>query len=105
MIKKYHSLREKLSASELARSLVEEAGILKFFKESTESEARERFDNVAELLTSIEEFCIRETAATLSRFLEDVSLLSDIDHWNDSDNRVTFMTVHSAKGLEFPEVF
>ena len=105
LIKKYHSLREKLSASELAHSLVEEVGILKFFKESTDPEARERLDNVEELLTSIEEFCIRESDATLSRFLEDVSLLSDIDHWNDSDNRVTFMTVHSAKGLEFPVVF
>jgi len=105
LIKKYHDLREKLSASELARSLIEEAGVLKHFKESADPEARERFDNVAELLTSIEEFCIREPEATLSRFLEDVSLLTDIDHWNDSDNRVAFMTVHSSKGLEFPVVF
>jgi len=41
----------------------------------------------------------------LSRFLEDVSLQTDIDHWNDSDNRVTMMTVHSSKGLEFPVIF
>ena len=102
---KYHDLREKLSASELARSLVEEIGILSYLKDSSEPDAKDRFDNVAELLTSIEEFSLRDPKASLSRFLEDVSLQTDIDHWNDSDNRVTMMTVHSSKGLEFPVVF
>ena len=101
----YHNLREKLSASELARSLVEEIGILSYFKDSKEPDAKDRFDNVAELLTSIEEFSIRNPNAGLSNFLEDVSLQTDIDHWNDSDNRVTLMTIHSSKGLEFPVVF
>ena len=105
VIIKYHDLRKKLSASELARSLVEEIGILSHFKESKEPDAKDRFDNVAELLTSIEEFSIRNPQAGLSTFLEDVSLQTDIDHWNDSDNRVTLMTVHSSKGLEFPVVF
>ena len=57
------------------------------------------------MLNSIDEFCAKRPDSNLSDFLEDVSLLSDIDHWNDSDNRVTLMTVHSAKGLEFPVVF
>ena len=105
VIIKYHDLREKLSASELARSLVEEIGVLSHFKESKEPDAKDRFDNVAELLTSIEEFSIRNPKAGLSTFLEDVSLQTDIDHWNDSDNRVTLMTIHSSKGLEFPVVF
>ena len=105
VIIKYHDLRKKLSASELARSLVEEIGILSHFKESKEPDAKDRFDNVAELLTSIEEFSIRNPEAGLSTFLEDVSLQTDIDHWNDSDNRVTLMTIHSSKGLEFPVVF
>ena len=104
-IKKYHDLSEKLSASELASSLVEEIGILSHLKGSPEPDAKDRFDNVAELLTSIEEFSLRDPKASLSRFLEDVSLQTDIDHWNDSDNRVTMMTVHSSKGLEFPVVF
>ena len=105
VIIKYHDLRKKLSASELARSLVEEIGILSYFKQSKEPDAKDRFDNVAELLTSIEEFSIRNPEAELSTFLEDVSLQTDIDHWNDSDNRVTLMTIHSSKGLEFPVVF
>ena len=105
VIIKYHELRTKLSASELARSLVEEIGILSHFKESKEPDAKDRFDNVAELLTSIEEFSARNPEDELSTFLEDVSLQTDIDNWNDSENRVTLMTVHSSKGLEFPVVF
>jgi|TARA_B110000914_G_C15513656_1_gene472182 DNA helicase-2/ATP-dependent DNA helicase PcrA len=105
IIIKYHDLRKKLSASELARSLVEEIGILSHFKDSKEPEAKDRFDNVAELLTSIEEFSARNPDAELSEFLEGVSLQTDIDNWNDTDNRVTLMTIHSSKGLEFPVVF
>ncbi len=105
LIKKYYDLRNKLSASELTRSLIEEAGVLKLFKESTDPDDRERYENVSELLNGIDEFCQKRQDSTLSDFLEEVSLLSDIDHWNDSDNRVTLMTVHSSKGLEFPVVF
>ena len=105
LIKKYYDLRNKLSANELTRSLIEEAGVLKLFKNSTDPDDQERFDNVTELLNSIDEFCQKNSDATLSDFLEEVSLLTDIDHWNDSDNRVTLMTVHSSKGLEFPVVF
>ena len=105
LIKKYHGLRNRLSASELSRSLIEEAGVLSKFNKSRDSDDRERYENVVELLNSIDEFCAKRPDSNLSDFLEDVSLLSDIDHWNDSDNRVTLMTVHSAKGLEFPVVF
>ncbi len=105
IIIKYNSLRNKLSANELSRSLIEEAGILGKFKRSKDIEDKERYENVTELLNSIDDFCSRKPNANLSDFLEEVSLLSDIDHWNDSDNRVTLMTVHSSKGLEFPVVF
>jgi len=105
LIKKYHGLRNKLSANELSRSLIDEAGILSKFKNSKDEDSKERYDNVIELLNSIDEFCSRKSDVQLSDFLEEVSLLSDIDHWNDSDNRVTLMTVHSSKGLEFPVVF
>tara|TARA_B100000686_G_C16792840_1_gene980017 strand:+ start:1457 stop:3628 length:2172 start_codon:yes stop_codon:yes gene_type:complete len=105
LIKKYHDLRKKLSASELARTLVEDAGIIHHFKESNDLDDSDRKDNVNELLNSIDEFCHKINDASLSDFLEEVSLLSDIDHWNDSDNRVTLMTVHSSKGLEFPVIF
>ena len=102
---KYHELRHTLSPNELSRSLVEEVGILSHFKNSNDPEDRERYENVIELLNSIDAYCERNKDATLNQFLEEVSLLSDIDHWNDDDNRVTLMTIHSSKGLEFPVVF
>ena len=105
LIKKYSGLRNKLSASELSRSLIEEVGIISQLKNSTDIDDKERYENVKELLDSIDEFCSRRPDSHLSDFLEEVSLLSDIDHWNDSDNRDTLMTVHSSKGLEFPVVF
>ena len=105
LIMKYNKLKNKFSASELSRSLIEDAGILNQFKNSNDINDRERYENVKELLNSIDEYCAKRPNSNLSDFLEEVSLLSDIDHWNDSENRVTLMTVHSSKGLEFPVVF
>ena len=105
LIKKYNVLQKKLNASELSRSLIEESGIIKYYKESQEVENKDRYENILELLNSIDEFCMANPGSNLSDFLEEVSLLTDIDNWNDSENRVTLMTVHSSKGLEFPVVF
>jgi len=58
-----------------------------------------------EFLNGVDEFMARNPDAVIQEFLEEVSLLSDIDQWNDEENRVTLMTVHAAKGLEFPVVF
>ena len=105
LIKKYNGLQKKLNASELSRSLIEESGIIKYYKESQDVENKDRYENIIELLNSIDEFCSVNPDSNLSDFLEEVSLLTDIDSWNDSENRVTLMTVHSSKGLEFPVVF
>ena len=105
LIKKYNGLQKKLNASELSRSLIEESGIIKYYKESQEVENKDRYENILELLNSIDEFCMVNPESNLSNFLEEVSLLTDIDNWNDSENRVSLMTVHSSKGLEFPVVF
>ena len=105
IIKKYNQLLSKLNASELARALVEEVGILKFYKEQDNIEDNERYDNVLEILNSIDEFAERNMEASIGDFLEEVSLLTDIDEWNIDENHVTMMTVHASKGLEFPVVF
>ena len=94
-----------MSASEISRSLIEEAGIFKLFKDSSDILDKERLENVNELLLSIDEFCKRNPGSSLKDFLQEVSLLTDIDQWNSSKNRVTLMTVHASKGLEFPVVF
>jgi DNA helicase-2/ATP-dependent DNA helicase PcrA len=105
MIKKYNQLLPKLNAGELVRTLVEETGILTYYKGSAAHDDQERYDNVIEFLSSVDEFMARNPEGDLKQFLEEVSLLSDIDQWNDETNRVTLMTLHAAKGLEFPVVF
>ena len=85
--------------------MIEESGIIKYYKGSQEAEDKDRYENIIELLNSIDEFCMVNPDSSLSDYLEEVSLLTDIDNWNDSENRVTLMTVHSSKGLEFPVVF
>ena len=105
IIKKYSELKDKFDASELASVLVDELGLINFYNEQNTEDAKERLRNIQELLTTIHQFCEKNTNSTISEFLEEVSLLTSIDSWNDSTNHITLMTVHSAKGLEFPIVF
>lgn len=105
IISKYNDLLNKLNAGELVRTLVDETGMLKHYKKQDTPEDLERINNINEVLNSVDEFMARNPNAMLTDFLEEVSLLTGIDHWNDQENRVTLMTVHSAKGLEFPVVF
>lgn len=107
LIQKYRNLYEKeqMSASELARSYIEETGILTLFKQEASPDSIARWENVQELLSAITEFCRENPGKNLADFLETVSLIADVDKWNDSRNSVTLMTIHSAKGLEFPIVF
>ncbi|HTY39389.1 MAG TPA: UvrD-helicase domain-containing protein [Bacteroidota bacterium] len=105
LIQKYVSLRSKMSLSELTRAMVDELGILKSYKEEGSAESMGRWENVQELLSAITEFGEEHPDGTLEAFLEEVSLVADIDNWDDSRNVVTLMTLHASKGLEFPIVF
>jgi len=105
LIKKYLELKVNMSASELARTLVDDLGILGDLKKDGTPEALSRWENIQELLSAITEFLRESSDAPLSSFLEEVSLISDIDTWERDRNAVTLMTLHSAKGLEFPVVF
>jgi DNA helicase-2/ATP-dependent DNA helicase PcrA len=105
LIKKYNDLLTKINASELVRALVDETEILKYYKGQDNIQDQERYANVMEVLNSVDHFMERNPGSLLHDFLEEVSLLTDIDEWNEDENHVTMMTVHSAKGLEFPVVF
>lgn len=105
IIKKYQELKDKFNASELVGILVDELGLIRFYKDQATAEATDRLRNIEELQNSIHDFCKRNRGAGLREFLEEVSLITDIDTWADKTNRVTLMTLHAAKGLEFPVVF
>jgi DNA helicase-2/ATP-dependent DNA helicase PcrA len=101
-IEKHRRMRSEISMSEFVRSLVDELGILAVFKEERTNESMGRWENVQELLSAISEFADDHPDGNLEQFLEEVSLVSDIDSYEGTRNVVTLMTLHSSKGLEFP---
>jgi len=105
LISKYANLLSEFSAGELARTLVDEIGLLTIFKEIGTEESLGRSENVMELLSAIANFTKVRKNNSLQYFLEEVALVTDIDSWDKGSNAVTLMTLHSAKGLEFPVVF
>ncbi len=105
LIDKYIELKEKLSVYELISALIDELGILRMYKEENTPESKQRYENVQELLAAIHEFTQANPKATIDDFLADVSLVAGIDQYDEEKNSVTLMTVHSAKGLEFPICF
>jgi len=105
MVAKYMALKAKVSPSELARALVDEVGMIRLLKEENTPESLARRENVLELVSALTEFTDQRPEATLEEFLEEVSLVSDVDMADFGHNAVTLMTAHAAKGLEFPVVF
>ena len=105
LIKKYTDLSKELPLEELVRVLDDELGIRKLLKEEDSEESMQREANIRELFNSISEYCEAEPDADLDGFLENVALVTDIDSWDDRANAVTLMTLHAAKGLEFPVIF
>lgn len=107
-IHKYISLKSAISLPEWANALVDETGIIPLLKSESSPESMNRIDNIRELQKAIAEYAAARrtgSGATIDGFLEEVALVSDIDTWNDKSNAVSLMTLHSAKGLEFPVVF
>ena len=105
ILKKYNEVKDGFSPSELARSVVDEIGILRELRNEGTDESMDRMYNVQELLSGISEYTDNNEGATLEGFLQEVSLVTDIDKYDENKNAVTLMTTHSSKGLEYPVVF
>jgi len=100
--------RDAQPVSTLIQNILDTTGYLDDLKKEKTEEANSRVENVGELLSVAKEFEDQagdEGDKSLTAFLENVSLVSDIDTLEDSANSVTMMTLHAAKGLEFPVVF
>jgi len=91
--------------STLLQKVIEETGIVKRLDAEDTSEARSRVENIEELVTSVFTFEENTPGATLSIYLDQITLVADVDSMEEAPDRVVLMTVHSAKGLEFPVVF
>jgi len=122
MIKSFSAELKKMSAFDLAKHIAKSSGILKDLFEDKTPEGINRYGNIEELLNAIKDFTDKGTelvpgqqmkdsepqdneVKTLDMFMQDVALITDADTQDDDDDKVTLMTIHAAKGLEFPYVF
>lgn len=94
-----------LSVGELAKTVLTKTGYLQRLREERTEEAISRIENIEELVNVMAEFEEGNEEASLEAFLDRASLVTDVDLWEDKGNRVSLMTLHCAKGLEFPMVF
>ena len=97
--------RQELSPVDLVKSTIEKSGILSELQSGDRTELESRKENLDELIAAVEEFCQQNEDATIELFLEEIALYTDIDTWDNTVDSVTLMTLHAAKGLEFPAVF
>lgn len=105
VIEELKNKKEQLVISELIKMTLKKTGYTKALENENTIEAENRIENLEELLTVAIEFEKENAENSLSSFLEGITLSSDLDDVEDSEDSVTLMTLHSAKGLEFPVVF
>lgn len=104
-IEEMRNKKDSISISELITQTLTKSGYTKALEQENNIEAENRIQNLEEFLTVAIEFEKESAENTLSEFLEGITLSSDIDNLEETDDTVTLMTLHSAKGLEFPVVF
>ena len=105
LILKLKKMTKHQSAYEVVLELIKLVDFKDYYCSKNLPEDIDRWENIQELVNSVQEFCANSSNPDLQSFLEEVSLLTDIDRWNNNDKYLTLMTVHSSKGLEFPLVF
>ena len=105
MIEELRADSEKLSLSELYQEVLDRTGYLNMYLEENTPESADRAENLRELMSSVEAYEDENENASLRSFLEEAALMSDIDNYDSEEDACVMMTLHAAKGLEFPVVF
>ena len=96
---------EDYTIQDLIEGIMDETGYQQELEAEGEVESQTRLENIEELVNKAVSYEEDSEHSTLDEFLEQVALVADIDNMDESENRVTLMTLHSAKGLEFPKVY
>lgn len=105
MIDVFRAQSEYITLAELLQNVLDETGYVKELEAESTEEAQGRIENIDELMNKVIAYEEAEEEPTLSGFLENVALVADIDSLNEAEDYVMLMTLHSAKGLEFPYVY
>ena len=96
---------KQLSVADLLQEVIETTGYVRELEAEGTDEAEARIENIDELISKAVDYAEGEEAPTLNGFLENVALVADIDSFDENSDYVVLMTLHSAKGLEFPNVY
>jgi DNA helicase-2/ATP-dependent DNA helicase PcrA len=99
------SLRIDHPPEDVIEAVLDETGYRRMLQESKDPEDQERLANVEELKTAAKQYQDEEGERTIAGFLENITLASDVDNWDETQDWVSIMTLHTAKGLEFPVVY
>lgn len=105
MIEELREMQTKIPLSELYEAVLERSGYRAAWEAKDDSESRSRIENIMELKSNIVEYEAHTEEPSLAGFLEEMALYTDADHTEQNEDAVLMMTMHSAKGLEFPTVF
>ena len=98
-------LQLSLPPHEIIKLTLDKSGYRKLLSESAEDDDAERLANIEELVTAARQFYDEDSDRNLGDFLEQITLASDVDSWDETADHVSVMTMHAAKGLEFPVVY
>ena len=105
LIQRWQEQVENLSAADIIQGIIEESGYIQDLKKQGTDEAENRLENISELYNAVLQFQEENEDTSLEGFLANASLASDLDNLQEGQKAVSLMTLHSAKGLEFPVVF
>lgn len=95
----------EVSPDDVIRQVLDRTGYRQMYLDSVDEDDQERLANIEEFITAAHQFAAEDSSATLADFLETITLASDVDSWDEDQDCVSIMTLHAAKGLEFPVVF
>lgn len=99
------AMKDAMPLGTFVKQMVDQTGLMEQYQKEDSDEARSRVENIQEFLGAVEEFDCQTENATLEDYLENVALVTELDQAEEEKQYVTLMTLHSAKGLEFPNVF
>lgn len=105
LIQDFRKASAEMTVAELIQEVVTKIGYAQYLQDNDDESAEDRIANVDELITKAVNYQETHEEGNLTEFLAEVALVADIDNVEDGDNRVLLMTLHSAKGLEFPNVY
>ena len=105
LIKAFISLKEKQTVKDIAEKVITVSGYLRMLEDEKTPESDTKIENIQELISAIDDFQKRSPDKSLSGYLTQIALVSDLDSLDETQGKVTLMTLHLAKGLEFDNVF